>query len=314
MYSRLEMRSDLVRKSMKWLTFSWFLAAGAAAIAQQPQQATICQIKANPAAYDRKLVQVTAFASHGSQNFTIFDPECRAWPEIWLEYGGTTTSGTVFSPGMSTSRKRAKQIDVAGISVPLTDDKTFHDFDHFVQKPPDSLVHVTLAGWFFAAGGGKSDGSGPSYGPMGCCSMLVIQQVLAFDPPNRGDLDLSPAPDQPTAGRDGCSVKIVLEGNARAQIAAQGQAEAGPRAWSFDDPARVASDALVGFLNLAPETAITLTQTRKSTARMSFEWKPGGKKETYTVVVNRPYWLSFYAKDPKKMAWVVMAVYEASCQ
>jgi len=31
------------------------------------------------------------------------------------------------------------------------------------------------------------------------------------------------------------------------------------------------------------------------------------------VVVSRPYLLSFYALDPKRVAWVVIAAYESSC-
>jgi hypothetical protein len=31
------------------------------------------------------------------------------------------------------------------------------------------------------------------------------------------------------------------------------------------------------------------------------------------IVVSRPYWLTFYAKDARKAAWVVVAAYESSC-
>ena len=270
-------------------------------------------MKSNPAAYDHKLVQVTAFASRGFENFTLFDPACQAWPEIWLEYGGLVSSGTVYSSSMSANRKRSKPIEIEGITVPLTDDKAFRDFDRLIQRPPESIAHAILAGWFFAGSHGAAAGSS-AYGPMGCCSLLIVQQVLEVDPQNRTDVDFHSAPDQPTAGKDGCEVRIVLEGAPTSKIAAQREAEAGPRAWSMDDPVRVASDALIGLLNLAPETAINLSLSRKLPGRSIFEWKAGGKKETYTVVVHRPYWLSFYAKDPRKLAWVAMAVYQSSCQ
>ena len=273
------------------------LAAGTAARAQEPQQTTVCQIKSNPAAFNHKVVQVTAFASHSSGNFTLFDPDCQSWPEIWLDY-----------------RKRAKPAEIEGLSIPLVDDKPFRDFDRLIQRPPDSIAYATLIGWFFAGGHGSGAKPGPGYGNMGCCSLLLNQQVVAVDPQTRTDVDYRTAPDQPTIIRSGCGVKIVLEGALKSQLEAQRQAEAGPRAWSFDDPVRVASDALVGLLKLDPATAITLAQTRKSPTRLSLEWKPPGKKESYTVVVNRPYWLSFRAKDPLKVAWVVMAAYEFSCE
>ena len=39
--------------------------------------------------------------------------------------------------------------------------------------------------------------------------------------------------------------------------------------------------------------------------------RPRGKRERYMVVVSRPYWLSFYAKDPAKVAWVVLAAFKS---
>jgi len=296
-----------------WVTVVWILAAGPAACAQEPQQATVCQIKSNPAAYDHKLVRVTAFASHGFENFTLFDPACQSWPEIWLEYGGLASSGTVYCCDELKNRKRSKPIEIEGITVPLTDDKAFHDFDRLIQRPPDSIAHATLAGWFFAGSKAKTSGAGASYGHMGCCSLLLIQQVVAVDPQTRTDVDYRTMPDQPTANKGGCGVKIVLDGTTGSKVEAQRQAEAGPRAWSFDDPLRVASDALIQLLKLDPGTAISMTQARKSPGRISYEWKPAGKKDSYTVVVNRPYWLTFHAKDPLKVAWVVMAAYESSC-
>lgn len=292
----------------------WVLAVGAAARAQEPQQTSVCQISRDPAAYDHKLVQVTAFASHGFEDFTLLDPECEAKLGIWLEYGGTTSSGTTYCCNVSTSRKRSKPIQIEGLEIPLIDDKPFRDFDRLIQRGFASWIHATLVGRFFAGVNPTAPNSVPGFGHMGCCSLLMIQQVLAVDGQTRIDVDYGTASDLPAATRNGCGIKIVLEGATSARIAAQRQAEAGPRAWAFEEPVRVASDALVGLLNLAPETAISMTQTRKSPGRLVFEWRPGGKKEVYTVVVNRPYWLSFYAKDPQKVAWVVMAGYEFSCQ
>jgi hypothetical protein len=31
------------------------------------------------------------------------------------------------------------------------------------------------------------------------------------------------------------------------------------------------------------------------------------------VVVSRPYMLSFYAKNPKRVAWVLIGAYKMSC-
>jgi hypothetical protein len=38
------------------------------------------------------------------------------------------------------------------------------------------------------------------------------------------------------------------------------------------------------------------------------------QRETYMVVVSRPYLLAFYAHEPKRVAWVVAAAYVSSCE
>jgi hypothetical protein len=52
--------------------------------------------------------------------------------------------------------------------------------------------------------------------------------------------------------------------------------------------------------------------THDAPGRKTYQWNAGDAK-TYTVVVSRPYWLSFYAHDPKQVAWVAVIAYEAKC-
>jgi hypothetical protein len=275
------MRSVLVRRA------AWVLvAASTAARAQQPQPASVCQIKGNPAAYTHRLVQLTAFASHTVDTFTLFDPNCDAYPEISLEYG-----------------KRSKPVVIDGIANPLVEDKPFHDFDRLTQRSPDTVVHATLVGRLYAA-------SPPAAG----ASRFLIQQVVAVDPQDRSDVDYQLVPDRPVATRSGCGFDTLVRETESRQMAAQREAEAGPRAWAFDDPARVAADALTSLLKIEPGSSLNMTELRKPPGRVVYEWRPAGKKDSYMVVVNRPYWLSFFAADSKKVAWVVMTAYRSSCQ
>jgi hypothetical protein len=62
---------------------------------EQPDSATVCQLKSDPPAYNHKLVEVTGFVSHDFEDFTLFDPTCPSWPAVWLEYGGKEKSGTI---------------------------------------------------------------------------------------------------------------------------------------------------------------------------------------------------------------------------
>ena len=51
--------------------------------AEEPERVNICQ--SDPVAYNHKLIEVSAFVSLGFEDFTLFDPNCAAWPSVWLE-------------------------------------------------------------------------------------------------------------------------------------------------------------------------------------------------------------------------------------
>jgi hypothetical protein len=79
---------------------------GVAYCQEQPEKVTVCQLKNAPPAYNHKLIEVTAFVSHDFEDFTVFDPACPSWPDVWLEYGGTSKSGTMYCCGVTDDRLR----------------------------------------------------------------------------------------------------------------------------------------------------------------------------------------------------------------
>jgi len=283
---------------------------------QEPETVTPCQLKSDPATYNQKVVAVTGFVSHGFEDFGLFDPTCPSWPYVWLEYGGTVKSGTMYCCGVTNSRSRPNELEVENIPIPLLDDERFQEFDRLIQRTPDSVVHATIVGRFFAGRQihypkGSSWGG---YGHMGCCSLLAIEQVLSVDPHDRVDLDYGASPDQPRADKVGCGYRDLVEiWPYSDSIEAQRIADSGQRSWAFDEPQRVASDSLARLLKIDEASIQGMKETRKAQGRFVYEWKPPGKNASYMVVVSRPYWLSFYSSDPKKVAWVVIAAWESSC-
>ena len=285
---------------------SFLLALAAVAAPAVPKKTTYCALVQNPAAYDHDLVEITGFVSHGFEDFTMFDPGCGSWPDVWLEYGGLT-----------------KPLVVEEIQVPLLQDQVFTDFDRLVQRRPSSVVHATVVGRFFA--GHKPSNPGGTalggYGHMGCCSLLVVQQVFKVDGQDRTDLDFSAEPDQPDR-HAGCFRTLTPPRPFGELIEGQERAELGQRSWAFDDSRRVATEALARLTKTPEESIAGIDQTRAAQGRLIYRWRPTvgkvGHKEWskawYMVVLSRPYWMSFYSKDPKKVAWGVMAVYEVGCK
>jgi hypothetical protein len=151
------------------------------------------------------------------------------------------------------------------------------------------------------------------YGHMGCCSLLAIQQIKSVSPQDRDDLDYGASPDQPDIRKRGCGYRFLTPiESAGDLIKTQQQADLGGRDWAFDDSLHVAICALAGFAHVEEGSVAGLKQTRNAQGRFVYERRPN-KAETYLVVVSRPYWLSFYARDPKRVAWVLTTAYLSSC-
>jgi len=280
---------------------------------EEPQKVTVCQIQKDPAAFNHKLIEVEGFVSSDFEDFTLFDPSCRSRPAIWLEYGGKSDSGTMFCCGTTPNGHHPQDLVVEGISIPLVENDAFKQFDKEVRAPYrsgnyGSVVHATFVGHFFA--GTKQpfrhlDWGG--YGHMGCCTLFAIQEILSVSPQDRSDLDYGASPDEPRWWWR--LLTPMFPGNS--VVEDQRQADLGPRAWAFNDPKRVASEAIRALAKIGGPEPLKLKATIRYPGRIDFEWHKKGTKSRYMVVVSRPYYLSFFAQDPKMVAWVVIVAYES---
>src|SRR5260370_9883782 len=93
-----------------------------------PERVTICRLKSDPAKYNHKLIEVTGFISHGFEDFGLFDPMCEAKGNIWLDYGGTKASDTMYCCGVVPGHTRPQVVSGEGITIPLVDYDRFKDF------------------------------------------------------------------------------------------------------------------------------------------------------------------------------------------
>jgi len=146
------------------------------------EKVSVCALQANPDAYNHKLIEVRGIVSHGFEDFTLSDPGCERRSGIWLEYGGLVNSETDYCCGVKAG-PRATALVVEGIATQLIDDALFRRFDARVRIPGDVRFRARLTGRFFAGlkqHTPKGDFWG-GYGHLGCCSILVIQQVLAVE-------------------------------------------------------------------------------------------------------------------------------------
>ena len=285
----------------------------------QPRQVTYCELSKDPAAYNHELVRLTAFITHGFEDFQVADPTCSSKGfSVWVMYGGKAQSGTVYCCPGEGGGARSQSLTVEGMQIPLLEDVKFQQFRDLLKKEPDTTVRVTVAGRFFS--GEKKTINGSTVwggaGHLGCCSLFVIQRVESFEPHTRNDLDYTA--EGGWYEEYGCKAGSVSiqrhaaisypDETTEQAIADQRKADAGENAWMLSDPQRVALESLRA---LYPDQAPVLRNAQNAAARQVYRWKNG--KNRIVVVVARPYWLSFYASSGS-VIWVSTMVKEAECK
>jgi hypothetical protein len=97
---------------------------------------------------------------------------------------------------------------------------------------------------------------------------LRCKQRLSQD---RDDLDYGASADQPDIDKTGCGYRDLTPVQPASDlIRAQREADLGQRDWVFDDPHRVASDALARFVKTEESSIAGLKETRKAQGRIVY--------------------------------------------
>ena len=177
-------------RAVAWLVvLLWmFSASGAYAADGQPIKVTPCELRSDPGRFDHQRVEVTGMASHAFEEFDLTSGRCpfqRGMSDgLWLEYGGKRQSRTVYCCAGSTGPDRDENLIVDGMPSDLVDDALFERFDRLLHRRSENAVTATIIGRFFAGADSERGGyrSWNGYGHLGCCSLLVVEQVLWVKP------------------------------------------------------------------------------------------------------------------------------------
>lgn len=295
------------------LAFLWTDATWVGAIVEQrkapqadaarpaPRDVTLCQLATDSKPFDRARIRITTFVRFGFEDFSLFDPTCdkNTRFSFWVTFGGDVASGAIYCcpgegmPGRSTPSAKA--------AFPLVDDKNYRAFRQLLQSEGDTTVRVTAVGTLLRKPDpepGNLMSAMRGYGHMGCCSLFVIEQIERFDEHTRKDL-LYRASGGFYEPRHCWSRGWHYDGDRTPASAAQEQraADAGDRRWAFDDPHRVALEAL---RREHGADVSELTLVKAEDALQVYEWRHDRKWST--AVVIRPYWLSLVART-EKVVW-----------
>jgi hypothetical protein len=279
---------------------------------------TVCDLKTDPESYNHKLIEVTGFVSHGFEDFGLFDPNCPSFPYVWLEFGGTKKSGTMYCCGVSADRNRPKELVVEGIELPLTANEQLESFDNLLIKQSDTVLFATIVGRFFAGKATKFPNGREGmhgFGHLGCCSLFVIEKVISVAPHDREDLDYRSSSDQPKLDKVGCGYQdLVPPWPYGDWVNTQQTADLQENSSAFDNSRDVAGAALIQLAKLDEAAVAGMKETQHSQGRFIYELKVKEGNATYMIVLSKPYLLSFFAKDPRRVAWVVIGAYKSFCE
>jgi hypothetical protein len=171
------------------------VAFPAAAQNEQPIPTTTCELSSKPEQFDGKMIRVRGHVTRGFEDFTIHDRPGHS-PEdcaggIWLGYGGDGKGPRKYAvvdpwrPDYAQAQwKYQEMVD----SVRFVRDEQSQEMSDKLRATrhyaPDGTpcglfscrlyrVSATITGRFYARGHGPSQG----YGHMGCCHLLIIQQI-----------------------------------------------------------------------------------------------------------------------------------------
>jgi hypothetical protein len=179
---------------MKYAFILLFLTLAAAA--QSPQKVELCELIQNAAKYDHQQIEVRAQVNEAFEDFTLDGEKCGEWTKnrpVWLTYASDEPGPTPSTTNDNT-RQPGQYIKISGKVIPLIRDQALTLFQKRLSaaryKPNDKLscreracdfyrVTATLRGIFLAASGKRFEGK--SFGHMGCCNLLVIEQVSDVD-------------------------------------------------------------------------------------------------------------------------------------
>lgn len=276
-------------------------------------EVSVCDLKKSPEKYNHKLVEVTGFFSQGFEDFSISDPECDSEQLIWLEYGGMAKSGTIYCCNETIANTRPKPLEIENITIPLVEDEKFTKFRDLLSHSNRTGVSIlaTVKGRFFS--GRKRERPDKTYfggfGHMGVYSLLAIQKVIRIDEFRGENLNYLLEPGFSEL-EDADKKEFFRLSDIKERIELQRNADNGERKWSFENPQEVATETLSKHLQIDEKSIVGMKAFNKLKNQVAYNWMQISTGETFIIVVSRPSWLSFYAKNKNKVVWIPVSLYK----
>lgn len=290
-----------------WLAAVLSLAASTNA-QERPWSVSPCELLKKPGMYGDTLVSVPGLILYGPGQFTTHGYDCADdYGVLQLEFGGNPTDPK--------DQFRLPQARLEAGVVPLKKDVDYDTMQRLMKEADTSgqtkMLRATLTGRFFA-GPAVGTKSGEIKHPN---ARLVISEVELVSNKLEDPLDFTPADKVLPKQAKGCTATEIAVPSRDAEDKLQRLSrEPAENLEYLANPAQIAARAIADRENVtAEEVAGNLNAAGKDVATRNYIWISADGLRTYTITVNRPYWLlpSTYSGDT--VIWVPKHIVKTVC-
>lgn len=297
------------RCALVLLTAAVCVCAPSRLLAQErPWSVSPCELLKNPGMYTETLVSVPSLVLYGAQEFSAHGYDCfDDYGVLHLEFGG--------NPSDPRDRFRLPQARLEASTVPLKKDVDYDTMQRLMKSATDSgqtkMMRATFTGRFFA---------GPAFGTKTgeikhLNSRLVISEVELVSNRLEDPVDFSPLAHAATKSAKGCTItEIAVPSHEETDKLQRLSREPSENLDYLGDAKKVAARAIAEQEKIsADDVEDRLRSTSEGVAIRDYAWASTDGLRTYSITVNRPYWLLPSTFSADTMIWVPKRMVKTVC-
>jgi len=297
----------VARRALVCLAAAVCLWAPTRTLAQErPWTISPCELLKNPGMYTEALVSVPGLVLYGPDQFTSHGYDCADENgALRLVFGG--------NPSDPKDRFRLPQARLEDSTVPLKKDADYETMQRLMKSAAASgqtkMLRATLTGRFFT-GPAVGNKSGEIKYPNG---RLVISEVELVSNRFEDPVDFTPVLRAVTKPAKGCAVTEIPVSSREDEDKLQRLSrEPSENLDYLRDPKLVAARAIAEQEKIA-DVEGKLLPAGEGVAINSYAWTSADGLRTYTVIVNRPYWLLPSTFSGDTVIWVPKRIVMTTC-
>ena len=284
---------------------------------ERPFDTTACALTQHPDKYNEGFVSVEGLITVGPEEFMLHDANCGdEHGKIWLEFGGGVESPATASTHLPKNRPQTFE----SLELPLTRDRDFDALQKLLKAAGKTgrtrMLRATLIGKYFAGhptkiASGESIRAG--YGPKGCCSLLIIEEVGTVGTDIEEPVDFSASPSSLLKAPKDCTVSELPVPSREDEDQLLRKSLEEEFAY-LHDAKQVAAHAIAEREGIGVDEAEPRLKADSVTATTAaYKWLAPDGMKSYFITVDKPYWLLQTAVSGDAVIWVPKSITKTEC-